>query len=249
MDESKANAPEFQHVLLVGASGALGSAICVELLSSGFRVTGTYLNNSSRLAAFEPTPMFHALPFDVSAPSECRTVVAKAEERMGPIHCLVYAAGLLRDKMTVAMTDEDWDRVLDVNLSGAFRITRALVNSMMVRNGGAIVYVGSVSGLVGVPGQINYGAAKAGLVGMAKTLAVELGAYGISCNVVAPGPLSSGMTDSLPEASRRALLRRIPRQEFGRVSTVAHVTRLLLSAEGRYISGQVIAVDGGMVSF
>jgi len=185
---------------------------------------------------------------DVTDPANCASVVTSAESAFGPVSGLVYAAGITRDRPVSLMTNEQWNEVLTVNLSGVFYLTREVAKSMMVEKNGSLIYIGSVSGQLGNAGQVNYSASKAGLIGMAKTLAVELGPYGIRCNVVAPGPIETPMTQAVSFTKVEALRRKIPLRRFGSPLDVSAMVCYLLSDSGCYISGQVITIDGGLLA-
>jgi 3-oxoacyl-[acyl-carrier protein] reductase len=183
---------------------------------------------------------------DVSDTEGVKAVVGKVEEELGPIDILVNNAGITRDNIFIRMKEEEWDEVLAVNLKGAFNVTRALTRGMMKRRSGVILNITSVVGIVGNAGQANYSASKAGLIGFTKSLARELAPRGIRCNAIAPGFINTDMTAELPEAALEELQTRIPLGRFGDPEDVGGLVRFLAGPAARYITGQVVAVDGGM---
>ena len=170
----------------------------------------------------------------------------RAEDALGGVHILVNNAGITRDGLFVRMKDEDWDAVLEVNLTAAFRLTRALTQPMMKRRGGRVVNITSVVGVTGNPGQANYCASKAGMIGFTKSLAQEIATRGITANCVAPGFIESEMTDALNDKQRDAILGTIPTKRMGTANEVASAVAFLASDEAAYITGQTLHVNGGM---
>ena len=183
---------------------------------------------------------------DVADGRACRKAVARVESAQGPVAILVNNAGVTRDNILLRMRDEDWSRVIDINLRGAFNMIRAVTRGMMKRRAGSIVNITSVVGLTGNPGQANYAASKAGLHGLTRSVAKELSARNIRCNAVAPGFIRTDMTAGLSEKQVAALKDRIPAGRLGDPEDVAGVVRFLAGPEAGYITGQIIAVDGGM---
>ncbi len=183
---------------------------------------------------------------DVADGRACRKTVARVESAQGPVAILVNNAGVTRDNILVRMRDEDWSRVIDINLRGAFNMIRAVTRGMMKRRAGSIINITSVVGLTGNPGQANYAASKAGLHGLTRSVAKELSARGIRCNAVAPGFIRTDMTAGLSEKQIAALKDRIPAGRLGDPEDVAGVVRFLAGPEAGYITGQIVAVDGGM---
>jgi 3-oxoacyl-[acyl-carrier protein] reductase len=183
---------------------------------------------------------------DVSNSEEVGKAVESILEEQGKIDCLINNAGIVRDTLLMRMSEEDWDLVLKVNLSGVFTVTKAVVRSMVSNRYGRIVNISSVVGLMGNPGQANYSASKAGVIGFTKTLAREVSARGITVNAVAPGYIDTPMTRKLPESVKNAFLELIPMKRLGQPDEVAHVVKFLLSEEAAYITGQVISVNGGL---
>ena len=234
--------------LVTGASGGIGSAIAKALAGQGARlaVSGS---NGEKLAAFRKTlgGEHVAVPCDLSDAAAVDALVPAAAEALGGrLDILVNNAGVTRDNLVMRMKDEEWDQVIRVNLEAAFRLARAAARPMMKQRFGRIVSVTSVVGQTGNPGQANYAASKAGLVGMSKALAQELASRGITVNCVAPGFIATAMTDALPEAQKTALTQRIPAGTLGEGADVAAAVVYLASREAGYVTGQTLHVNGGM---
>ncbi len=233
--------------LVTGASGGIGAAIARTLHAQGATValSGTRADALAALAA-ELGERAHPCPADLREPGAADALVAAAEAACGPLHVLVNNAGLTRDMLALRMKDADWDAVLDVDLSAPFRLARACLRGMLRRRAGRIVSIASVVGSTGNPGQANYAAAKAGLVGMSKSLAQEAGARGVTVNVVAPGFVDTAMTAALPDAQRERLLGAIPLGRMGRPEDVAAAVLYLASDEAAWVTGATLHVNGGM---
>lgn len=234
--------------LVTGASGGIGSAIAKALAERGARlaVSGS---NSAKLVAFrdELGGDHVALACDLGDGAAVDALVPAAVDALGGrLDILVNNAGVTRDNLAMRMKDEEWDTVIRVNLEAAFRLMRAAARPMMKARYGRIVSITSVVGATGNPGQANYAASKAGLVGMSKALAQELASRGITVNCVAPGFIRSAMTDVLPEAQKAALLARIPNGDLGTGEDVAAAVVYLASREAGYVTGQTLHVNGGM---
>ncbi|NJR78283.1 3-oxoacyl-[acyl-carrier-protein] reductase [Sphingomonas corticis] len=233
--------------LVTGASGGIGSAIAQALASRGARlaVSGS---NRDKLEAFRASLAGDhvALPCDLSEPSQVDALVPQAVAALGKVDILVNNAGVTRDNLAMRMKDEEWDQVIRVNLEAAFRLIRAAAKPMMKARFGRVVSITSVVGQTGNPGQANYAASKAGLVGMSKALAQELASRNITVNCVAPGFIRSAMTDALPDAQKEALTARIPAGTLGEGTDVAAAVVYLSSREAGYVTGQTIHVNGGM---
>lgn len=234
--------------LVTGASGGIGSAIAKALAAQGARlaVSGS---NGEKLAAFrdELGGEHVAVPCNLSDGAAVDALVPAAAEAMGGrLDILVNNAGVTRDNLVMRMKDEEWDQVIRVNLEAAFRLARAAARPMMKQRFGRIVSVTSVVGQTGNPGQANYAASKAGLVGMSKAMAQELASRGITVNCVAPGFIATAMTDALPEAQKTALTQRIPAGTLGEGADVAAAVVYLASREAGYVTGQTLHVNGGM---
>ncbi len=236
-----------KQALVTGASGGIGGAIARALHAQGAVVglSGTRREALESLAA-DLGERVHVLPADLADPSAPDALVAAAEAAMGGLSILVNNAGLTRDGLAVRMKDEDWDTVLAVDLSAAFRLSRAALRGMIRRRAGRILSIGSIVGATGNAGQANYAAAKAGLVGMSRALAQEVAARGITVNVIAPGFIATPMTESLSEEQKSALSSRIPLGRLGRPEDIAAAAVYLASDEAGWITGAVLHVNGGM---
>ncbi|WP_230770091.1 3-oxoacyl-[acyl-carrier-protein] reductase [Sphingomonas sp. Leaf4] len=233
--------------LVTGASGGLGSAIAKGLAAQGARLALSG-SNQAKLEAFAATlPGDHVtLVCDLSDGAQVDALVPAAVAALGKLDILVNNAGVTRDNLAMRMKDDEWDQVIRVNLEAAFRLCRAAARPMMKARFGRIVSITSVVGQTGNPGQANYAASKAGLVGMSKALGQELASRGITVNCVAPGFMASAMTDVLPEAQKTALLGKIPAGALGTGDDVAAAVAYLASREAGYVTGQTIHVNGGM---
>lgn len=234
--------------LVTGASGGIGSAIAKALAGQGARLALSG-SNAEKLTAFrnELGGDHVAVPANLSDPVAVDALVPAAVEALGgKLDILVNNAGVTRDNLVMRMKDEEWDQVIRVNLEAAFRLTRAAARPMMKARFGRIVSITSVVGQTGNPGQANYAASKAGLVGMSKALAQELASRGITVNCVAPGFIRSAMTEVLPEAQKEALLGRIPAGDLGAGEDIGAAVVYLASREAGYVTGQTLHVNGGM---
>lgn len=230
---------EPRNVVITGGNRGIGRAIAERFVAAGDRVATIYRSGDL------PEGVFGAVA-DMRDAEAIDAAFTRIEEHQGPTQVLVANAGMNRDTLLMRMTDEEFTDVLDVNLTGAFRCARRASTGMIRNRGGRIVFISSVVGLYGSPGQTNYAAAKAGLVGMARSITRELGARGITANVVAPGFIDTDMTRALPEKTRQEYLKAIPAARFSDPSEVAATVEFLASAEAGYISGAVIPVDGGL---
>ncbi len=237
-----------QTALVTGGSRGIGYAISQVLARDGARVAIVDIDEEGAAsAAARLEGAGHAGYFcDVGDPGQCSATVAAVTKAQGIATILINNAGITRDNLLLRMKDEDWDAVIRVNLTGAFNMTRAACRGMMKRRSGSIVNISSVIGLMGNAGQTNYGASKAGLVGLTKSVARELARRGVRCNAVAPGYIATDMTAGLDERTTGELGARIPMGRLGEPSDVADVARFLAGPEARYVTGQVLAVDGGM---
>ncbi|MGC5629756.1 3-oxoacyl-ACP reductase FabG [Georgenia sp. Z1344] len=233
------NTYEPRSVLVTGASQGIGEAIARRFVDLGDKVA--VLSRSGR----GPEGTL-ALAGDVASTDDVDAAFSAAEEAHGPVEVVVANAGITRDQLLMRMSDEDFDEVLQTNLGGAFKIARRASKGMIRLRRGRIVLISSVIGLYGGPGQVNYSAAKAGLVGMARSITRELGKRSITANVVAPGFIDTEMTRVLPEAQQETYLGAIPAGRFGDIDDVAGVVEFLASPAAGYVSGAVIPVDGGL---
>jgi 3-oxoacyl-[acyl-carrier protein] reductase len=233
--------------LVTGASGGIGAAIARALHAQGavLALSGTRREALQKLAD-ELGERAHVCPADLRDPGAADALLAAAEQAAGPLAILVNNAGLTRDGLALRMKDEDFATVLDVDLAAPFRLARAALRGMLKRRAGRIVGIGSVVGATGNAGQANYAAAKAGLVGLSKALAQEVGSRGITVNVVAPGYIDTAMTEGLPDAVRSRVLGAIPLGRMGRPEDVAAAVAYLASDEAAWITGTTLHVNGGM---
>ncbi|MGI8427088.1 MAG: beta-ketoacyl-ACP reductase [Actinomycetota bacterium] len=231
--------------LVTGAGAGIGRA-CAQMLSEeGVRVAIGYIENKDQ--AIETAALCaeaSAIRVDVTSREEISAAFDEIERSIGPVEILVNNAGITRDRLFMRMSDEEWEQVLDVNLSGAFRCTKRALPGMLKAGWGRIVSIGSVVGTTGNAGQTNYAAAKAGLVGFTKSLSREVARKGITANVVAPGLIDTAMTEVLTEVQREALLNRVPVGRPGTTEEVAEAVRFCVRAS--YLSGQVIDINGGL---
>lgn len=236
-----------KRALVTGASGGIGSAIAKALHKQGAVValSGTRREALAALAR-ELGDRVHVLPADLSKAEEAERLIGEAEAAMGGLDILVNNAGITRDGLAVRMKDEDWQAVIDVNLASVFRLSRAALRGMMKQRAGRIINIGSISGVIGNPGQANYAAAKAGMVGMSKAMAQEVATRGITVNCVAPGFIATAMTDAVSDKTRERFLSGIPLGRLGTVEEVAACVAFLAADETSYVTGQTLHVNGGM---
>jgi 3-oxoacyl-[acyl-carrier protein] reductase len=233
--------------LVTGASGGIGGEIARALHGAGatLGLSGTREGPLQALAE-ELGERAHVLPCDLSDPAAVDALPRRAAEAMGGLDILVNNAGITRDGLFMRMSDADWQQVLDVNLTATMRLCRASLRGMMKARWGRIVNVGSVVGSIGNPGQANYAAAKAGLSGLTKSIAHEVAARGVTANLVAPGFITTAMTESLTEDQRAGLLQKVPMGRMGEAREVAAAVLYLASPEAAYVTGATLHVNGGM---
>ena len=238
-----------QVALVTGASRGIGAAIALELATRGLKVIGTATTDAGAasvdraLAAF---PGCSGRTLDVNDAPAAQTLIDAIVKEHGGLQVLVNNAGITRDNLAMRMKDEEWDAVLDTNLKAVFRMSRAVMRTMMKQRYGRIINITSVVGASGNPGQVNYAAAKAGVAGMTRALARELGSRAITVNCIAPGFIETDMTASLQEAQKSALVSQIPLGQLGKPADIAHAVAYLASPQAGYVTGQELHVNGGM---
>jgi len=233
--------------IVTGASGGLGEAIATAIHRQGgiVALSGTRREKLEEVAA-RLGDRVHVLPCDLKDRTQVSSLVAQAEAAMGQLDILINNAGVTKDNLFMRMKDEEWDDVLAVNLTSAFILCRAALRNMMRRRSGRIINIASISGVIGNPGQANYAASKAGLVGMTKSLAREAGSRGITANCIAPGFIETPMTHALNEKQTEAIAAAIPAGVFGKPEDIAAAAVFLASDEARYITGETLHINGGM---
>ena len=236
-----------RKALVTGASGSIGGGLARALHQQGavVGISGTRREALETLAG-ELGERVHVLPCDLSDGAAVDALVPQAEEAMGDLDILVNNAGMTRDTLFVRLTDEDWNKVIAVNLTAAFKLSRAVLMGMMRRRHGRIISVSSVVAVTGNAGQGNYAASKAGLIGMTKALAQEVASRGVTANCIAPGFVGSAMTDALNDKQKEAVLSRVPMKRLGTVGEIAAAAVYLASDEAAYTTGQTLHVNGGM---
>jgi 3-oxoacyl-[acyl-carrier protein] reductase len=233
--------------LVTGASGGIGSAICHALAGQGARLALSG-SNAEKLEAFRGSlgGDHVAIPCNLGDKDSVEALIPAALEQLGQIDILVNNAGVTRDNLAMRMKDEEWEEVIRINLEAAFRLMRAAAKPMMKARFGRIITITSVVGATGNPGQMNYAASKAGLVGMSKALAAELASRNVTVNCVAPGFIATAMTDGLPDAQKEALNARIPMGRMGEGADIGAAVAYLASREAGYVTGHTVHVNGGM---
>ncbi|MEY2862090.1 MAG: beta-ketoacyl-ACP reductase [Pseudomonadota bacterium] len=240
---------EGQVALVTGASRGIGAAIALELARKGLKVIGTATTDAGAEKIREALAAFAGCDgrtLNVTDGAAADALVDAIVKEHGGVQVLVNNAGITRDTLAMRMKDDDWDAVLDTNLKGAFRMSRAVMRSMMKQRYGRIISITSVVGASGNPGQANYAASKAGVAGMTRALARELGSRNITVNCVAPGFIDTDMTAGLGEDQHKALLGQIPLGHLGKPSDIAHAVAYLASPSAAYVTGQELHVNGGM---
>ena len=226
-------------MLVTGGNRGIGRAIAQAFLDAGDQVAVTYRSG-------EPPEGFLGVKCDVTDAEQVEAAFAEIEEKQGPVEVLVANAGITRDTLLLRMSDDDWDAVIDTNLTGSFRVVKRAAKGMLRLRRGRIVFISSVVGLLGSAGQVNYAASKSAMVGMARSISRELGSRSITANVVAPGFVDTDMTAELPEDKKKEYQAAIPLGRFTTSEEIAGVVRWIASDEAGYITGAVIPVDGGL---
>jgi 3-oxoacyl-[acyl-carrier protein] reductase len=234
---------EGKSALVTGGSRGIGRAVVLELVEAGATVTLSYRSGKDKAEEVARETGATAVQADVSDPEAAKRLVDDA----GELDILVNNAGVTRDGLSMRMSMEDWDTVLNTNLKGAFNFIQAVMRPMIKQRSGRIINISSIAGLIGNAGQANYAASKAGLIGLTKTLARELASRGITVNAVAPGLIETDMTTVLSEEIRQNILKNVPLGKLGEPEDIAGAVAYLASAEAKYVTGQVLTVDGGMV--
>lgn len=240
-----------QHVVVTGGARGIGRGIVEDLVSHGIKVSFLYRGSHDLAEELvntwtEKGAQIAAYSCDVRSFDSVKEVIGTIIEREGPVDGLVNNAGITRDNMLFMMKNENWHDVIETNLYGVYHVTRHLVSHFLRNKRGRVVNITSVAGIKGIPGQTNYCASKAGIIGFTKSLALEVAKFGITVNAVAPGYIQTDMIDQIPEAKRNELLKQIPMGHTGTVQDVAGVVRFLLSEDSRYMTGQVLVLDGGL---
>jgi 3-oxoacyl-[acyl-carrier protein] reductase len=238
-----------QVALVTGASRGIGAAIALEFAHQGLKVIGTATSEAGAEAITRSLSQFpgcRGANLNVNDAVAAHALVDAIASEHGGLQILVNNAGITRDAIAMRLKDEDWDAVLDTNLKAVFRMCRAVMRTMMKQRYGRIINITSVIGSIGNPGQANYAAAKAGVAGMTRSLARELGSRGITVNCIAPGFIETEMTENLPEALQQALLVQIALGHLGKPADIAHAASYLASPQAAYVTGQEIHVNGGM---
>ena len=230
---------DLKVALITGGNRGIGLAIANKFKDDGYQVVVTHRSGSS------PTG-FEGVIMDVTDSESVNSAIASIEKKYGRIDVLVANAGITKDGLVMRMSDADFDSVIDTNLNGAFRVARACTRGMMKQKSGRMIFIGSVVGMLGSAGQVNYAATKSGLIGMARSFARELGSRGITANVVAPGFVDTDMTAVLEENRKAEIVAAVPLGRFCTADEIAGVVAFLASPEAAYISGAVIPVDGGL---
>ncbi len=239
---------EIQKIALItGASAGIGAAAARALARDGCRVAITYVRQRERAESVAAEIGGIAYPLDLQVREQVAELVERVEKDLGTVQILVHNAGLIRDALLPFLPEEDWDAVMDVNLRGAYRLTKALIKGMLARRWGRVISVASNSGVTGQMGQTHYSAAKAGLIAFTKSVAREVAAYGVTANAVAPGFIDTEMLAGVPPKKMEEFIKTVPLGRMGRPEEVGELIAFLASDRAGYITGQTLRVDGGIV--
>ncbi|MFH2137939.1 MAG: 3-oxoacyl-[acyl-carrier-protein] reductase [Candidatus Omnitrophota bacterium] len=238
-------------VIITGGSRGIGKACCLAFAKAGAQVIFTYSKSREQADNLKKEiqdigAKCLALQADVKDYDQCRMVVVKAQEEFEKLDILVNNAGITRDKALMMMSPDDWKEVIDTNLGGVFNMSRAIITTFLKQKEGCIINMGSISGLVGVPRQVNYSASKAGIIGFTKALAKEVAPYNVRVNAVCPGYISTDMVDALADNIKENIIKTIPGKRIGDPDEVAQLCTFLASDNAKYIIGEVIKIDGGL---
>jgi 3-oxoacyl-[acyl-carrier protein] reductase len=236
-----------KKAIVTGATGGLGAEIARALHAQGASlvISGTKVDKLEALAK-ELGDRVHVIPCDLSSADSTLKLIPEAEAKLGGLDILINNAGVTQDGLMLRMSDEQWSKVIEVNLTAIFRLSREAIKGMVKRRGGRIINITSIVGVTGNPGQANYAASKAGLIGFSKSLASEIASRGITVNCIAPGFISSAMTDALNEKQKENILKAIPQGDIGLPQDIAAGVVYLASDEAKYVTGQTLHINGGM---
>jgi 3-oxoacyl-[acyl-carrier protein] reductase len=237
---------EGKSAIVTGGSRGIGRAIVQALAREGAKVAFTYASNKAMADEIANGDTVIGYQADVTSVEQAKALVKEVKEKFGRIDILVNNAGITRDKLLAMMSEKDWDDVIDTNLKGVYTMTKPVVGAMLRQRAGSILNVTSISGIVGMPGQVNYSSSKAGMIGFTKALAKEIAKAGINVNALALGFVETDMTSVLNEEYRNKALETIPLGRFGKAEEMAEIALFLLSPKSSYMTGQVIQVDGGL---
>ena len=237
---------ENKNIIVTGASGGIGNSIVEKLNETGANIlaSGTRIEKLKELK--KKFNKIKILKFDISQSDKIEEFIENASKELGGLDCIVNNAGITQDNLLVRMKDHEWENVIDINLTSNFKLSKSCLRNMMKKRFGRIINISSIVGVTGNPGQSNYSASKAGIVAMAKSLAQEVASRGITVNNIAPGFISTPMTDALTEKQRESILASIPAGRFGVVEDIASCVLFLASDEASYITGQTLHINGGM---
>lgn len=241
-----------KKVLITGGSRGIGAGIAAHFAAKGYDLAFTFNSSVERAEALAQSlrdahgVAVHAIKCNVADFESAKACVEQAREALGGLDVLVNNAGITKDQNLMTMSEDEWNSVIGTNLSGVFHICRAAITGFLRQKSGNVINISSVAGLVGIPGQCNYAASKAGIMGFSRALANECGARGVTVNVVAPGFIDTEMTEALPEKYRGDLAKKIPLRRFGQVDEVASMVHYLTTDASNYITGQVFVIDGGL---